>query len=307
MPPKLDRRAFAAGLMAACGASATPACAQSARYGRVARRESQYNTIFIDREGTYVSMRFGINDQLFHESRYNTADPLELPFAYTRYMNVALAYAPRLTKILEIGLGGGTVAQYLHRQINTAVITCVELDPEVIALARRYFGLREDSRLRVVERDGRIFLRATRDAYDVIMIDAYRGTFVPFHLTTREFFAIVKRKLAPGGVMVQNVSPEVLRPADMIATIRSAFANVDQYNADGSIVLAAYDGPPKTAAQLTARATALQTAHRLRYPLGPMLAGRRAGVTGQGGQILTDNFAPVEFMRGIQQNNSRRN
>jgi spermidine synthase len=177
----------------------------------------------------------------------------------------------------------------------------------VIALARRYFGLREDARLRVVERDGRIFLRATREAYDVIMIDAYRGTFVPFHLTTREFFAIVKRKLAPGGVMVQNVSPEVLRPNDMIATIRSAFANVDQYIADGSVVLVAYDGPAKTAAQLTARATALQTAHRLRYPLGPMLAGRRANVTGQGGQVLTDNFAPVEFMRGIQQNNSRRN
>jgi hypothetical protein len=98
MGHKLDRRAFAFALLAACGTG--PAFAQAARYGRVARRESQYNTIFIDREDTYVSMRFGINDQLFHESRYNTADPLELPFAYTRYMNVALPYAPRLTRIL---------------------------------------------------------------------------------------------------------------------------------------------------------------------------------------------------------------
>jgi spermidine synthase len=295
---RMDRRAFAASLLAAA-AGAGPAAAQSSRYGRVERRESQYTTIYVDRDGPYVTMRFGVNDSLFTESRYNPADPAEMPLVYTRYMTVALTYLgaePR--SILEIGLGGGRTASYFHDFLPQTHVTVAELDPEVIALAQRHFGVRQDARLRLVERDGRIFARASRERYDMIMVDAYRGTFVPFHLTTREFFQIVKGKLAPGGVVAQNIAPDVLDPDAMVATTRAVFDHVDTYDASGSgsIVLVAYDGPAKTGVQLRARAAALQSARRLRYPLADMLADRTPDARSTA-RVLTDDFAPVGYRR----------
>lgn len=303
----LNRRTLAAGFLATLGASvAGPACAQASRYGRIERRESQYNTIFVDRQGEYIAMRFGVNNQLFTESLYNPSDPDELPVTYTRYLTAGLAYAANARNILEIGLGGGRTASYLHDFIPGATITCVELDPEVIALARRHFDIRETPRLRLVERDGRIFTRATRERYDLIIVDAYRGTFVPFHLTTREFFRAAKQKLSPGGAVVQNISPDVLSLPDVTATLKAVFAHVDRYNADGNIVLVAYDGEAKTNAQLNARAAALRTSRPLRYPIPAMIAQRQADVPAGRGRVLTDDFAPVEYQGAVTRGNQRR-
>jgi spermidine synthase len=303
---ELSRRALAAGFLAAGAGLASPAFAQASRYGRLDRRESQYNTVFVDRQGDYIAMRFGVNDQLFTESLYNPNDPDELPVTYTRYLTAALAYSAQARNILEIGLGGGRTASYLHDFIPGATVTCVELDPEVIALAQRYFAVRPDARLRLVERDGRIFTRAARDRYDLILVDAYRGTFVPFHLTTREFYRIVKSKLSPGGAMAQNISPDVLSLPDVTATMRAAFAHVDRYEAQGNIVLVGYDGPAKTTAQLNARAAALQTSRPLRYPIPAMIARRQADVPAGPGRVLTDDFAPVEYQGAVARGNARR-
>src|SRR5262249_42635058 len=150
-------------------------------------------------QGPYVAMRFGINQRIFTESLYNPSDQTEMPVTYTQYMTVALAYAAGSRSILEIGLGGGRTACYLHDFVRDSVVTVAELDPEVIALSQQFFGVKPDARLRLVERDGRIYLRGDREHHDVILVDAYRGTFVPFHLTTREFYTAVKGKLNPGG------------------------------------------------------------------------------------------------------------
>ncbi|MGQ0533716.1 MAG: spermidine synthase [Caulobacteraceae bacterium] len=296
MSHAINRRGVAAALLAAGGAAiALPAHGQASRYGRVARRESEYATTYIDREGQYLTMRFGINDCLFTESRYNPDDPAELPVIYTQYMTVALAYASRARNVVEIGLGGGRIATYLHDFVPTANVTCVELDPGVVELAQRYFGVRQGERLRIVARDGRVFMARGRERYEIILVDAYQGTLVPFHLITREFYTILKGRLAAGGAIAQNISPEVLDLNRMVATARAVFANVDLYRAGGNWVLIAYDGPAKTDAQLNARATALQNAYRLRYPLASMLHGRRANVGAGAARPFTDDFAPVGY------------
>ncbi|MEZ6021890.1 MAG: fused MFS/spermidine synthase [Hyphomonadaceae bacterium] len=297
MPQSLNRRALAGGLLALMGAGAAPqAFAQAAQFGRVARRESQYATTYIDRDGPYLAMRFGINNCLFTESLYNPADATELPVTYTQFVTVALAYTAQARNVAEIGLGGGRIASYLHDFIPTTNVTCVELDPGVVELAQRYFGVRQGPRLRIVTRDGRVFMARARDRYDIIIVDAYQGTLVPFHLVTREFYTILKNKLTPGGAVAQNISPDVLDLNRMVATARAVFANVDLYRAEGNWVLIAYDGPPKTTAQLNARAATLQQQYDLRYPLAAMLRGRRANA-GEGGDArpFTDDFAPVGY------------
>jgi len=282
-------------MLAALGATQAPAAwAQAFRYGTVARRESQYATTYVDRDGKYLTMRFGVNDCLFTESRYNPRDPAELPLVYTRTMTVALAYAPRAARLVDIGLGGGRIASYIHDFIPDARITCVELDPGVVELAQRYFGVKPGPRLELVTLDGRVYIARSSESFDLILLDAYQGTLVPFHLVTREFFGILKRRLAPGGVVAQNVMPSVLDLDRMVATARAVFPNVDLYRAGGNWILVAHDGAAKSDLELRARALELQGAHALRYPLESMLAVRRANAAGKG-EPFTDDFAPVGY------------
>jgi spermidine synthase len=134
-----------------------------------------------------------------------------------------------------------------------------------------------------------------REAFDIILVDAYQGTLVPFHLVTREFYAILKRRLAPGGAVAQNIATSVLDLRSMVATARAVFEHVDIYPAAHQWVLVAHDGAAKSHEQLLARANALQEAHRLRYPIADMLRGRRANVVATGVQPFTDDFAPVGY------------
>jgi spermidine synthase len=135
------------------------------------------------------------------------SDPGALLYEYSRAMTVGLAYAPKLDRILEIGLGGGVNASYLHAALPKAHILTVELDKEVVDLAKKYFKYQETDRLQAVVADGRAFLMRDTGGWDIIFVDAYRRGFVPFHLVTKEFYTLVKSRLAPGGVVVQNIEP----------------------------------------------------------------------------------------------------
>src|SRR5215469_18722122 len=176
-----------AGLGALSAMPIAPALAQGQRT-LVESRESLYNNIYVYREGNYLAMTFGYNRSIYTESVYNTLDDRDLPVAYTRYMTETLAYAKNLHSVLEIGFGGGRTSWYLHRFLPDASITSVELDPAVLELAKKYFGIRDEPNFQVVNRDGRLFLSESKEHYDLILIDAYRGPFVPFHLLTKEFY-----------------------------------------------------------------------------------------------------------------------
>jgi spermidine synthase len=280
--------------MLAWAGAAGPGRAQPPRYGAVARRESQYATTYVDWDGDYLTMRFGVNSCLFTETRYNPKDPAELPVVYTRYMTVALAYAAAASRIVEIGLGGGRLASYLHDNAPGARITCVELDPGVIDLAVSHFGVAPGPRLELVAGDGRVYMARARETFDVVLIDAYQGTLVPFHLVTREYYEILKARLAPGGVIAQNIAPKVLDAPRMVATARQVFAHVDFYKAGNNFVLIAYDGAAKSDADLLVRAREVEGARAFRYPLAAMIAERVADVVSDE-KPFTDDFAPVGY------------
>src|SRR6185312_12635265 len=99
---------------------------------------------------------------------------------------------------------------YLHKFLPGVPVTSVELDPDIVKLARQYFGIHDEPNFNVVNEDGRKFLANSKDHYDVILIDAYRGPFVPFHLLTKEFYQIARDHLADGGVVLQNVEPSTM-------------------------------------------------------------------------------------------------
>lgn len=281
-------------------ATAAPAFAQGEL---LESRESIYNNIYVRKSGDLITMQFGKNKRYWTESMYNVTDEAELPVSYTRYMTVALAYPQSVTSILEIGLGGGRTAAYLHLHMPEVPIESVELDPEVVELARKYFNVKTNDVFTITTRDGRIHLVRDRDTHDIIMIDAYRGPFVPFHLLTKEFYITAKRRLKPGGIVAQNIEPSTMLFDAALATLYSVFDNVDLYPAGGNVVAIAYDGEPISQGALNTRAITLQGAHDFKYPLHVLLEERRIVTKSPDHEPLIDDFAPVEMLKSIERHN----
>lgn len=275
--------------------------------GLVERTDSEYNTIFVERNANMLYMAFGYRRNRYVESMLDLDDLGALPVVYTRYMSVAAAYLPNdVTRIAMVGLGGGRTISYLVDAMTDVKADVAELDPSVIRLAKTYFNVRETDRLRIYDRDGRVFLAQTKEQYDMVLVDAYRGPFVPFHLTTAEFYRQAKSKLRPGGVVAQNVEPTTLLFDSTYATLKSVFNNVDAYEAQGNVVLVGYDGPAIDNAELQARAAKLQAKYKFRYNLAELLRPRNTSVKVANAKVLTDDFAPVEMLKTIERHNQRK-
>lgn len=267
--------------------------------------ESRYNNIYVRKNGPFISMMFGHNKRFYTETVFDTRDPLILPAKYTQLMTVALAYSSDRRKLLEIGFGGGRTAWYLHRSIPTLDITAVELDPDVVRLAKKYFAIETNSRFAIEIMDGRQYLRKHKDLWDIIMIDAYRGPFVPFHLLTNEFFQLVKKRLKPGGVVVQNIEPTTMVFDAAIRTMGENFDHLDVFDAGGNVVVAAYDGDKKKHEDLALAARKLTSKYKLRYDLGAMIEKRQIVTRLPEIDALTDDFAPVESLLAIKRHNKK--
>ena len=154
------------------------------------KRESLYNNIFIFGDADNVTMTFGQNKRYYTESSMKLSDPGALTVEYTRYMTLGIAYPPKVERIARDRSRRrphGVVSE--RRRCPTPRILAIELDKDVVDLAKKYFKFKETARLRTVVSDGRAFLIKDSDKWDVILIDAYRGPFVPFHLLTKEFYA----------------------------------------------------------------------------------------------------------------------
>jgi len=304
------KRSFVFGMLLSAILGVGGAFAQDSR-NLLESKESLYNNIYVYSEPPYVSMTFGHNRRIYTESMYNTHDDRDLPVEYTRYMTASLMYAKDVHSILEIGFGGGRTSWYLHRFLPNVSVTSVELDPAVLELAKKYFGIHDEPNFQVVNRDGRLFLSESKDKYDIILIDAYRGPFVPFHLLTKEFYQIVKDHLAAGGVVAQNIEPSTMLFDSAVKTINAVFPQLEFYKADGNIVTVAYDGAERKVEDLAAVAHDRDKAYGLRYSLTDMLNQRRridiAGgqVIDASAKVLTDDFAPVETLKSIEKHNRK--
>jgi spermidine synthase len=196
-------------------------------------------------------------------------------------------------RIAILGNAGGTVARSFGHFFPRTAVDAVEIDAELTELGRRYLDLR-NPRMRVFAEDARPWLERSGGGYDAIMVDAYRQPYIPFHLVTREFFALARQKLAPGGVVVVNVG----HPADsdalervLTATLRDVFPTVLR------------DPGQPTNTQLVATAAPGAGADRLRDAAVPaalvrvtVAAAGRLTPGLRGGSVYTDDRAPVEWL-----------
>ncbi len=197
-------------------------------------------------------------------------------------------------RIAILGNAAGTTARAYGRLFPSTRIDGVELDSELSSIGRRFFDMR-NPRLTMHHEDARPFLRRVDTKYDVIEVDAYRQPYIPFYLTTEEFFDLVRDRLTPAGVVIINVGqPEGETKLERVLTggLETAFAHVARDPIQDTNTLLVASRAPLSPARLRAaiaamprglRPTAREAARRVRPPL----AAERA---------YTDDRAPVEWL-----------
>jgi predicted membrane-bound spermidine synthase len=160
-------------------------------------------------------------------------DSDDLVFPYARFYDLLKHFNPGFQRTLMLGGGGFTYPRHYVETYPNATIDVVEIDPKVERIARKYFRLRDDPRLKVFHEDGRVFLnKASAGTYDAILIDAFGSLFsVPFQLTTREAVQRMYDALNDRGVVIANIGSSITGSASHflqaeLTTYRSVFPQV---------------------------------------------------------------------------------
>lgn len=269
-------------------------------------RDSIYHRITVSDDG---SLRYLKLDRYWQSARDRSA-PLRTVFQYTDYLHLPLLFDPEAHRVLFVGLGGGTAPGRFYHDYPGVAIEIVEIDPEVVVTARRYFDLPQDSRLVVHVQDGRLWLRRTPERYDVIILDAYLIDTIPFHLATREFYETAAARLAPHGVVASNVIGALRGPGSRLfraiyKTVRSVFPQVYVFPVNGelpqalqNIILIGTSGPFLSRDEILAQAQAARAAGRARIPslvrdAGDLFDGP---IDTRDVPLLTDDFAPTDLL-----------
>jgi spermidine synthase len=192
--------------------------------------ESTYNYIqVLDRDG-YRMLRLnegqGIHS-IYHPDTLEYGGPWQ-QFLVAPFFNEAPYDPGQVQSMAIVGLAAGTVARQATAVFGKIPIDGFEIDPKIIQVGQKFFDMNLPN-LNAIAQDGRYGLNHSLKTYSVIVVDAYRPPYIPWHLTTREFFQAAREHLTPDGVVAINVgrSTSDRRLVDgMASTMRSVFPSV---------------------------------------------------------------------------------
>jgi spermidine synthase len=262
---------------------------------------SLYRDVLVYEDGGERCMCFTRQCRIGRQTCIDLQNPRRFALNYTRMMlGGALFTADPPKRILIVGLGGGTLPTALAELLPQAQIDVVEIDPAVTRAARRFFDFKEGPRMRVIEQDGRVYVkRAGRagERYDLVMLDAFDHEYIPEHLLTREFLGEVRALLPPGGVLVANTfssSRLYDHESTTYAAVFGAFYNLKRENR----VIVARNGALPDAAELERRSLQYDAALKGygvdRQAVLSLFTTQRDW--DEGARVLTDQYSPANLL-----------
>jgi predicted membrane-bound spermidine synthase len=201
--------------------------------GAILERESVHNYIqVLEKDGV---LYLKLNEGYAYHSIYNPESIIVN--GVWDYFNLLPLINPGATNALIIGLAGGTVAREYRYFFPYIMIDGVEIDGDILQLAEEHFDMKGEN-LKVHHMDGRSYLSTTQKKYDIIIIDAYKQPYIPFHLTTLEFFTLIRNHLNKDGIVAINVASlgsdeNVLRMIEN--TMARTFKKVYVFNPPGTL------------------------------------------------------------------------
>jgi spermidine synthase len=224
------------------------------------------------------------------------AETYESFFPYVHVLDVLNHIVEEPGDLLLVGLGGGSVAKLFANQ--GWKVDAVEIDPVVTKIARRDFGL-EDSEARVFHEDGRRYLSVTPKTYDLIVLDAFGSSSIPFHVVTRESFALAATRLAPEGILAMNIEAvgwEDPLVGSLAATLGEEFSHVvalpiaEPPNTIGNLVLLASRRELELAREIPPTSGRFSTIYHKNHAWD-----NRFEPETEGAPVLTDDLNPVDI------------
>ena len=263
-----------------------------------------YQTILITRAPNQLCLQFSVRENQRNQSCLDPRSPKRMVFTYTRMMMAGLLLNPQPRTVLVAGLGGGTLPTAFAELLPQATVDVVEIDPAVVAAARRFFGFETSERMRVHTSDARVFVkRALRreQRYDLVLLDAFGGDYIPEHLTTAEFLAETRQLLTADGALAANTfstSRLYHHESETYRAVFGLFFNFKTPLSNNRIVLAK-NGPLPPKAVLRANADAWR--ERLKpydVPIRRFPALLSLEVDWDTSKrVLTDQYAPANLLR----------
>jgi spermidine synthase len=278
----------------------------------VERYDTLYNSLTIERRDTIVEMRARAHGSEALESAVDLSDPLRLVVHYTHTLFAGLFFQPEPSRVLMIGLGGAGFHRLFAAAYPQSLLQTVELDPKVFELSQSHLGFKPTAQTPVALMDGRLFVKRNRAQWDWLILDAFRGGFVPPHLKTEEFYRECAARLTDRGVFISNLhSTSQLYYSDL-KTIRAVFPQVVLFETAGrgNVIACAvkYRTPvvtdpakwpaPESLARAPFAGRLDLAAIRAEHQPMPEALLRKA-------KVLSDDFAPVEFLDAMKTNNTK--
>ena len=272
------------------------------------RKDTAYHHITVSQLDDTRWLRFDGHTQ----SAVNIAHPDRAVLPHDNALPLAFAMRPRIARVCMIGLGAGAIPRILQRVWPDVLVETVEIDPAVRDIARDYFLYRESDHTRTAIEDGRAFLARPGPTYDLIILDAFNSTGVPFHLTTREFFETVRHRLSEDGILAANFHGQWMGRDSRLfwstyQTIRRQFGQVYVHNGDISAGRTTVKGNVFLFATISADPLSLDAVRRNAQIIADKstFSGPLVFVSGlihspeppPGTLELTDAYAPVEALQ----------
>jgi spermidine synthase len=278
-------------------------------FGRVVvEKPSLYSNIFVYEHGSVMTLMFGKRMPAPVQSQVDLKVPRKHMLEYSTMAFCGLFYQPQPQRLLVVGLGGGVIPREMRHYFPRMEIDVVEIDPEIPPIATKYMGFSEDEKLKVHVEDGRVFVKKRlrhnppEPQYDMVILDAFNGDYIPFHLMTREFLEEVKGVLSDNGVVVANVfSSNRLFDAEF-KTFLEVFGRAQAYFGEESTnVMLAAPGPAGgllTVREAVEKARAVREERKIMFNLvGVAQRLDPKAVPADDAQVLTDDRAPVNLLR----------
>jgi spermidine synthase len=285
------------------------AAVQSLRPGyrnlqELTRRNSNFGMIQVMQE-TNSNRRYYFNDYLTQNTYDTDSKQSTSMFTYMLH-DLARAYTTNVDRVLCIGLGVGIVPMTFAREGTK--VDVIEINPAIVPVARDYFGL-EPEKLNIHFGDGRYFVNQSTNRYDAVILDAFLGDSCPSHLMTKEAFTAIRRILKPEGTLVVNTFCDFdaghdFFGASLYKTLRDVFPQVliHQLPNGGNALFVASQRP---ALQIVHAPEFNHVHQRCRAEVEMAFESLREP-NPRHGQILTDDYNPVEFYDAANRENLRR-
>ena len=271
------------------------------------KKNSLYTSIFVYKNESLVTLQFSKRNRASIQSQVDTDNLRNHMLEYTQMTYCGLLYKPEPKKVLVLGLGAGVIPRDIQYYFPQCQIDAVEIDPDIPPIAKKYFQFKENETLKVHVKDGRIFIKKQLrkvpvPKYDIVILDAFNGDYIPFHLMTKEFLEETKGVLADDGVVIANVfSSNRLFDAEL-KTFLAVFGKAQVFFGDhsGNAMIAAGNTqtPVLSQDQADEIAAKLQEEHNFTFQLTRIAKQLSLDTKPEAEAIvLTDDRAPVNWLK----------